>query len=53
VIETKSELPCRPCHKPVCRLNHHRCMRDIAADEVLAASRAALANAAATRQMPA
>ncbi len=20
VIETKSELPCRPCHKPVCRL---------------------------------
>ena len=53
VIETTSELPCRPCHKPVCRLNHHRCMRDIAADEVLAATRSALANAAATRQMPA
>jgi heptosyltransferase II len=53
VIESKSELACRPCHKPVCRLNHHRCMRDITADEVLAASRAALANAAATRQMPA
>jgi heptosyltransferase II len=53
VIETKSELPCRPCHKPVCRLTHHRCMRDIGADEVLAATRAALAKAAATRQMPA
>ena len=53
VIETRSELPCRPCHKPVCRLAHHRCMRDITADEVLAATRAALANAAAARQMPA
>jgi heptosyltransferase-2 len=53
VIETKSELPCRPCHKPVCRLNHHRCMRDITADEVFAATRSALADAAATRQMPA
>ena len=28
-IETKSVLDCRPCHKPVCRLGHHRCMRDI------------------------
>src|SRR6201996_1959309 len=27
VIETASELPCRPCHKPVCRLGHHPCMR--------------------------
>jgi heptosyltransferase-2 len=42
VIETQSALPCRPCHKPTCRLVHHRCMRDIAVDEVLAAARAAL-----------
>ena len=47
VIETASELPCRPCHKPVCRLAHHRCMRDIAPDQVLAAAREALAKAAA------
>jgi heptosyltransferase II len=53
VIETKSELPCRPCHKPVCRLVHHRCMRDISADEVLAATRGALANAAARPEIPA
>jgi heptosyltransferase-2 len=27
-------LACRPCHKPVCRLGHHRCMRDISVDRV-------------------
>src|SRR5579885_141985 len=36
-IETKTTLSCRPCHKPVCRLVHHRCMRDIAPDQVIAA----------------
>jgi heptosyltransferase-2 len=41
-IETTSELPCRPCHKPVCRLVHHRCMRDILPDDVLAATHRAL-----------
>jgi lipopolysaccharide heptosyltransferase II len=53
VIETTSELPCRPCHEPVCRLAHHRCMRDIAPDQVLAAAREALAKAAARPQVPA
>jgi heptosyltransferase-2 len=37
VIETTSELPCRPCHNPVCRLQHHRCMRDIPAAQVMEA----------------
>ena len=41
-VETKSELNCRPCHRPVCRLGHHRCMREIAPEEVLAATRSAL-----------
>jgi len=45
VIETASELPCRPCHKPVCRLAHHRCMRDITADTVAGATAAALTGA--------
>ena len=51
VIETTAELPCRPCHKPVCRLAHHRCMRDIAPDRVLTATREALAKAAARPQV--
>jgi heptosyltransferase-2 len=42
-IETKSELPCRPCHKPTCRLVHHRCMRDIPPEQVLDAVQRALA----------
>ncbi len=50
VIETKSELPCRPCHKPVCRLGHHRCMRDIPVERVAAATRDALASSS---QIPA
>jgi len=41
-IETKSKVDCRPCHKPVCRLVHHRCMRDIPPEQVLVAVRRAL-----------
>jgi len=37
------DLPCRPCHKPVCRPGHHLCMRDIAVEQVSAATRAAIA----------
>lgn len=47
VIETRTEVACRPCHKPVCRVQHHRCMRDIAVDDVVAATRQALARAGA------
>jgi heptosyltransferase-2 len=52
-VQANSELPCRPCHKPVCRLGHHRCMRDIDAAEVLAAAHAALATAAVAPETPA
>lgn len=37
VIETTTELACRPCHRPVCRMGHHRCMRDIDTARVVAA----------------
>jgi heptosyltransferase-2 len=47
VIEPRTEVPCRPCHKPVCRLEHHRCMRDIPMDDVAAAVQAALHDAPA------
>jgi len=43
VIETKSDVPCRPCHKPTCRLHHHRCMGDIPMEQVAAAVRGACA----------
>jgi heptosyltransferase-2 len=42
VVETATDVPCRPCHKPTCRLLHHRCMRDIPMERVAAAVRAAL-----------
>lgn len=42
VIETMTDVPCRPCHKPVCRMGHHRCMRDIGAGRVLSEVRRAL-----------
>ena len=47
VIETATDLPCRPCHKPECRLVHHRCMRDIAVSQVLAALHRTLGRAPA------
>jgi heptosyltransferase-2 len=42
VIEARSDVPCRPCHKPTCRLKHHQCMRDIPMEEVAAAVQEAL-----------
>jgi heptosyltransferase-2 len=46
-IQANIELGCRPCHKPVCRFGHHRCMTEFGADEVFAATRRALAKVAA------
>jgi heptosyltransferase-2 len=42
-IEATTTVDCRPCHKPVCRLTHHRCMREIPAEQVFAAVRQAVA----------
>jgi heptosyltransferase-2 len=44
-VQTTTELDCQPCHKPTCRKGHHRCMRDIAAGQVLAVTQRALAEA--------
>jgi heptosyltransferase II len=42
VVETTTQLSCRPCHKPTCRMGHHQCMRDIAPERVLTLTMAAL-----------
>jgi lipopolysaccharide heptosyltransferase II len=42
VVEIEGELSCRPCHKPTCRMGHHQCMRDIAAEHVIALTLKAL-----------
>lgn len=34
-VKTATKVPCQPCHRPVCHMNHHRCMRDIPARHVV------------------
>src|ERR1700751_3256176 len=36
VVQDKSILSCQPCQSTTCRMNDHRCMRDIAASDVVA-----------------
>ena len=49
VIEAPGVVPCRPCHKPVCRLGHHRCMTEISIEQVAAAAHAVLTAPKPTR----
>jgi heptosyltransferase-2 len=44
-VITKTEVTCRPCHRPVCRMQHHRCMREIEVADVVAIAERALAKA--------
>jgi heptosyltransferase-2 len=46
-VQTKTVVPCQPCHRPVCTMNDHRCMRDIAAADVAAIAERVLAGAGA------
>jgi heptosyltransferase-2 len=34
-VQTKTAVPCQPCHRPVCTMNDHRCMRDIPPSDVV------------------
>jgi heptosyltransferase-2 len=43
IVETTTPLECRPCHKPTCRMLHHRCMRDIPPDRLFALAMQTLA----------
>lgn len=41
----QKDLPCVPCQRKVCPLGHHRCMKDITVEEVIAAGERLLARA--------
>jgi heptosyltransferase-2 len=43
IQQTVEKLECQPCHKSVCRLAHHRCMRDISSEQVLEIAQRTLA----------
>src|SRR5438105_991461 len=45
-VQTKTSVPCQPCHRPVCTMNEHRCMRDIPASDVVATAQRVLSEAA-------
>ncbi len=47
VVQNKSVLYCQPCQRTVCRMNDHRCMRDIAASDVVAIAQRVLHEASA------
>lgn len=46
-VQTKTQVPCQPCHRPICTMNDHRCMRDIPASDVVAIAQGVLTDAAA------
>lgn len=46
-IKRATDLPCQPCHKPVCTKNDHHCMRDIPASQVVDAAQRVMAERAA------
>ncbi|KWV59507.1 lipopolysaccharide heptosyltransferase II [Bradyrhizobium macuxiense] len=41
--QTKTKLSCQPCQSTICRMNDHRCMRDLSAVEVVEAAERVLA----------
>jgi heptosyltransferase-2 len=44
-VQTRTTVPCQPCHRPVCTMNDHRCMRDIPATDVVDIAQRVLADA--------
>jgi heptosyltransferase-2 len=46
-VQTKTAVPCQPCHRPICTMNDHRCMRDIPAADVVAIAERVMAEAGA------
>lgn len=46
-VKRPTNLPCQPCHRPVCTANDHHCMRDIPASEVVDIAQGVMAAASA------
>jgi heptosyltransferase II len=51
-VQTRTKVPCQPCHRPVCTMNDHRCMRDIPPSDVAEAVARVLAQVGATTSEP-
>jgi heptosyltransferase-2 len=51
-VLTRTQLACQPCQRTVCTMNDHRCMRDIAAADVVAIVQDVLRSAAAGGAAP-
>ena len=34
-VQTRTVVPCQPCHRPICTMNDHRCMREIPALDIV------------------
>jgi heptosyltransferase-2 len=49
-VQTRTVVPCQPCHRPVCTMNDHRCMREIPASDVVEIAERVLAEAGAPRE---
>jgi len=48
-IDLQLALPCGPCGQRICPQKHHRCMRDLRVDQVLAVLQSLLSNSSAER----
>jgi len=44
-VQTRTVVPCQPCHRPICTMNDHRCMREIPASDVVDIAQRVLAEA--------
>jgi len=44
-LKRPTDLPCQPCHKPICTQNDHHCMRDIPANQVVDIAERVMASA--------
>ena len=42
-IQTRTVVSCQPCHRPICTMNDHRCMREIPACDVVEIAQRVLA----------